>query len=81
MMGSLASVPLPDFDGPPPDWSRGAWYHPLQRTLLERHRIEVPIMVFPSLPGQLVRVAAAAYNAEDQFARLAAALTRELGSG
>jgi len=80
MLGSLVSVPLPDFDGPPPDWSEGAWYHPLQRTLLEKHRIEVPLMIFPAFPKQLVRATAYAYNSEDQFTRLAAALGKELAS-
>ncbi len=75
MLGSLASVPLPDCAGPP---LRGGFWHPLQRALLERHRIEVPVMVFPALPRQLIRISAQAYNSEGQFARLASALRLEL---
>jgi isopenicillin-N epimerase len=75
MLGSLASVPLPDYEGPP---LRGAWWHPLQKALLEQHRIEVPVMVFPALPRQLVRISAQAYNSEGQFTRLASALRGEL---
>ena len=72
MLGSLASVPLPDARSP-----AGSW-HPLQRALLEKHRIEVPVFVFPSFPRQLVRVAAQVYNSEEQFDRLASALRAEL---
>ena len=77
MLGSLASVPLPDAKGEMP-LARGVFWHPLQRALLERHDIEVPVMPFPALPRQLIRISAQAYNSEDQFARLAAALRTEL---
>ena len=75
MIGTLAAVPLPDYRGAPPD-GRGAWWHPLQRTLLEEHQIEVPIFPFPELPRQVVRVAAQIYNSPEQVERLAAALGR-----
>ena len=78
MLGTLASVPLPDYVADPPDWSKGAWWHPLQRELLEEDRIEAPIMIFPSLPHQLVRVTAHLYNGEEQYARLARALRERL---
>ena len=77
MLGSLASVPLPDAKGEMP-LARGVFWHPLQRALLERHDLEVPVMPFPALPRQLIRISAQAYNSEDQFARLAAALRTEL---
>jgi isopenicillin-N epimerase len=76
MLGSLASVPLPGSDGGPPPES-GPWWHPLQKQLLQKHRIEVPIMLFPA-PRLLVRIAAQLYNTEPQYARLAAALKAEL---
>ena len=77
MLGSLASVPLPDFAGAKPP-SRGVPWHPLQKALLEKHGIEVPVVHFPAPPKQLIRIAAQVYNSEDQFARLAAALQVEL---
>jgi isopenicillin-N epimerase len=77
MLGSLASVPLPDFAGPPPP-RREVFWHPLQRALLEKHRIEAPIHFFPAFPRQLIRISAQAYNAEAQYARLASALVAEL---
>ncbi|HZX97738.1 MAG TPA: aminotransferase class V-fold PLP-dependent enzyme [Myxococcales bacterium] len=75
MLGSLASVPLPDWRGAPP---QGAFWHPLQKALLEKHRIEAPLMVFPALPKQLVRISAQIYNLEAQYARLASALRVEI---
>ena len=76
MLGSLAAVPLPEGDV---EISRtGVWWHPLQRALLEKHAIEVPVMVFPAPPRQLIRIAAQVYNSEDQYERLAEALAQEL---
>ena len=79
MLGSLASVPLPDDAAAlPRTWPSS---HPLQKTLLEKHRIEVPVLPFPASPHKLVRISAHAYNSEDQFSRLAAALQTELPPG
>ncbi|HEY4883401.1 MAG TPA: aminotransferase class V-fold PLP-dependent enzyme [Myxococcales bacterium] len=77
MLGSLASVPLPDFAGAMPP-ARGVPWHPLQKALLEKHGIEVPVAPFPAPPKQLIRISAQIYNSEDQFKRLAAALQVEL---
>ena len=75
MLGSLAAVPLPDAEV---QVSRdGVWWHPLQKQLLQKHRIEVPVMIFPAPPRQLVRIAAQLYNSVDQFERLGAALLEE----
>jgi isopenicillin-N epimerase len=73
MLGSMAAVPLPDYRGEAQPGSE-AWWHPLQKRLLQTNRIEVPVMIFPALPRQLVRVSAQLYNSEEQYARLAAAL-------
>jgi isopenicillin-N epimerase len=74
MLGALATVPLPDYAGLT---LTGAWWHPLQKALYEKHHIEVPVIVFPALPRQLVRISAQLYNSEEQFARLASALRVE----
>jgi isopenicillin-N epimerase len=74
MLGSLAAVPLRDYSGEPPP-KNAAWWHPLQKQLLQEHRIEVPVMAFPALPRQLIRISAQIYNSEEQYARLASALT------
>jgi isopenicillin-N epimerase len=78
MLGSLASIPLPDATGDRPPNRGVVLWHPLQRALLEKHGIEVPVMPFPAWPSQLVRISAQAYNSDEQFARLGAALRTEL---
>ena len=76
MLGSLASIPLPDSTGPLPD--PGSLYDPLQKTLFERHRIEVPVYTFPKHPRRLVRISAQLYNSRAQFEHLARALAESL---
>jgi isopenicillin-N epimerase len=63
MIGSLATVPLPD--GPA---------EPLQRALWEKHRIEVPLWNFPAYPRRILRVAAQVYNSLDDYRALVEAL-------
>lgn len=76
MVGSLAAVPLPAGPGGPP---MGALYvDPLQESLFERHRIEVPVPPWPAPPARVLRVSAHLYNAEEEYHRLAAALVDEL---
>ena len=76
MIGSLASVPLPASTGPLPD--PGSLYDPVQRTLYDRYRIEVPVFTFPEHPRRLVRISAQLYNSRSQFELLARALTETL---
>ncbi len=66
MIGSLATLPLPD--GP----------DSLQAMLLRRHRIEVQIVAWPAPPKRVLRVSAQLYNDVEQYRRLAAALKSEL---
>lgn len=71
MLGSLASVALPD--------EKGAESGGLQRSLLERHRIQVPVFSWPARPKRLLRVSVHLYNYAAEYERLAAALVEELG--
>ncbi len=72
MVGALAAVPLPDGSAAP---GRSPLYvDPLQDVLLERYGIEVPIVPWPAPPKRLVRVSCQAYNAREDYERLAAAL-------
>jgi hypothetical protein len=48
MIGSLASVPLPD-SKLPLDWE-WPYFEPLQDRLFKRHQIEVPVMPWPQAP-------------------------------
>ena len=75
MVGSLASVPLPD--GPTTDI---AWRQPdpIQRALYDGWGIEVPIHSWPAAPKRLVRISAQLYNSMPQYARLADALAKLL---
>jgi isopenicillin-N epimerase len=73
MIGSLASLPLPDAKEPPA--AATPRRDPLQDALFERFRIEVPVMVWPAAPRRLVRVSAQLYNAPGHYDRLGAALT------
>jgi isopenicillin-N epimerase len=76
MIGSLATVPLPD--GAPAARPDAFAIDPLQRALFERHRIEVPVFPWPAPPRRFVRVSAAAYNAMPEYEALAGALGAEL---
>jgi isopenicillin-N epimerase len=75
MLGFLASVPLPDGA---PDAPETAFGDPLQTALVERHRIQVPVVAWPEAPRRLVRISAHAYNEPAEYERLAAALTAEI---
>jgi isopenicillin-N epimerase len=63
MLGSLASVPIPD-----------GLREPLHLALFEKHRIEVPVMAWPAVPRRILRVSAQLYNEMADYERLAEAL-------
>ena len=76
MIGSLASLPLPDGDG-------GSVndlfpFDGLQDRLLEDYRIEVPIIAWPAPPRRLVRISAQLYNSAWQYVALGEALRKIL---
>lgn len=76
MIGSTASVPLPNGSGdrPPPN----PYPDPAQRRLIDELGIQVPISHFPGWPRRLIRVSAQLYNSREQYARLAEVLPRVL---
>lgn len=63
MLGSLATVPLPDGS-----------YTQLQDALWESFKIEVPIVPYPSEPKRLVRISAQLYNTPEQYEYLGRSL-------
>jgi isopenicillin-N epimerase len=77
MLGAMAALPLPRArslelrPGYP-------FAEPLYSRLVDRHRIQVPIMLFPAPPDRLVRICAHAYNGLGQYERLAQVLREEL---
>jgi isopenicillin-N epimerase len=77
MVGTLAALPLPD--SPHPEASPTAG-DPLQRALMDRHRVEVPVVVWPDAPRRFVRLSAQVYNDRSDYDRLADALRAELAA-
>jgi len=75
MVGSIASVPLPDGTSSEVAWRRP---DPIQRRLFDGWGLEVPIHTWPAPPRRLVRISAQLYNARDQYVRLADALKKSL---
>lgn len=75
MLGSLAAVSLPATAAAP---RPPLGLDPLQVALFDRHRIEVPVMRWPSPPVRLLRISAQVYNSIEQYDHLARALREEL---
>ena len=77
MIGSMAAVPLPDDESD--TFADPLGIHPLQETLYQRYRIEVPLIPWPAPPSRLLRISAQLYNRREQYVFLADVLTRLLG--
>ncbi len=73
MIGSLASIPLPDSRLQEPYQSIN-YLDYWQEPLVEQYKIEVPVITWPAHPKRLVRISAQVYNSLDQYERLAQAL-------
>ncbi len=73
MLGSMASVPLPESFFLPPS-PHEPEMDPLQWALLRAHKIEVPIIPWPDGAHRLVRVSAQLYNRAEEYDLLASAL-------
>lgn len=76
-VGSMAAVPLPDNlpEEQPPDH---LFVEPLQEELFVKHKIEVPILTWPSWPKRLLRISAQRYNSIEQYQFLAEVLKKYL---
>jgi isopenicillin-N epimerase len=72
MIGSLASLPLPDGDGRLS--SSPLYADPLQDLLLERFQIEVPVIPWPAPPRRLIRISGQVYNRDGDYEALGRAL-------
>ena len=76
MIGTLASVPLPPIEADPPG---PPWFtDPIQTELMEAHRIQVPIVLWPQWPSRLVRTASQLYNDPSESQYLAEALRERI---
>ena len=77
MIGSLASVTLPDGVTTEIMWRRP---DPVQTRLYDNWKIEVPVMSWPAPPRRLIRISAQLYNTHSHYERLAEALQKELAA-
>jgi isopenicillin-N epimerase len=78
LLGSMASMPLPDAPVITP--SRSPLYlDPLQDRLLAESSIEVPVIPWPDPPRRLLRISAQLYNSLPQYRALAEAIRHCLG--
>ena len=73
MIGSIASVPLPDSAHP-----AGNIFDPLMEALRSRWNIEAMVFAWPAAPRRLLRISAQQYNRIEEFHRLAEAVSAEL---
>lgn len=79
MIGMLASLPLPEATNLGTDVPRTSSYtDELQDALMELFRCEVPVIPWPAPPRRLIRISAQAYNHEEHYDYLAAALQKVL---
>jgi isopenicillin-N epimerase len=79
MIGSLAALPLPDApDGADRPRPPSRYKEPLQQALVEKHKIQIPVMTWPARPKRLIRTSTQAYNTPDEIERLVVALEQEL---
>ena len=77
LIGSLASVPLPD--ATVVEVAKSPLYtDPLQDELREKDGIEVPVIPWPAAPQRLIRISAQLYNTLGQYVKLAEALPKRL---
>jgi isopenicillin-N epimerase len=77
MLGSMAALFLPD-DPSPQSKPGSPFSEPLTSNLRERHRFEVPVMVWPTASSRLLRISAGPYNELAHYERLAEAIRAEL---
>ena len=71
MIGSIASLILPDADPDEPPSVSALYHTPLQHTLVHEHGIQVPISPFPRHPNRVLRISAQLYNDLADYERLA----------
>ena len=78
MIGSLASLPLPDGSGESPRTPLHA--DPLQERLYGDYRVEVAVIPWPAPPRRVLRLSAQLYNRIGDYEALAIALPKLLES-
>ena len=79
MIGSMATLPIPDSAAGAKPPSIPLYVDPLQDVMLGRYRAELPIFPWPQFPQRVLRISAQAYNSSPQYVRLALALKELFG--
>lgn len=75
MIGSMASIPLPEISGlASADVTSAFSLDSVHEALLRDHRIEVPVLGCPAHPDRMIRVSAQLYNTLGDYEKLAKAL-------
>ena len=74
LLGSLASIPVPDTGRFPPVVATSALASDPLHEELRRRALQAPVVCCPAHPGRLLRVSAALYNERSDYERLAQAL-------
>lgn len=77
MIGSIASIPLPDAKSAKPSKSP-LYLDSLQDKLMRRAGIEVPVIPWPAPPRRVLRISAHLYNSLPQYELLAETLPKVL---
>jgi isopenicillin-N epimerase len=77
MIGALAAMPLTDGQSTEPPKSP-LYLDPLQEELLEKFRIEVPVIPWPRPPHRVLRISAQVYNKREHYEALARTLPQVL---
>lgn len=72
MIGSIATIPLPDSTGEPP--TSALYADPLQDAIKSEYGIQVPFIAWPEHPRRVLRISAQLYNSVEQYDYLAGAL-------
>ena len=74
MIGALAALPLLGNHGGPGALPGSGALDPVQEGLWAKHKIEVPVFVWPASGRRLIRISAQRYNRRSDYEKLAAAL-------
>ena len=78
LVPSMATIILPGAGAESGGIKPGGYEDPMQQTLVEKWRIQVPVWSLPSTRQRLLRISAQLYNSIEQYEYLAEALAEEL---
>lgn len=80
-VGSIATIPIPSASRPAAAPAPADYATPLQKALVERYGVQVPIIEWFEPKRRYFRISAQVYNTEAEYDRLGDALAAELAAG